>query len=358
MKRRVMSVLLALIMAAAAFTPAVHAETDYSEYSNKAVNFSLNLRDDHKKPSCAKPKGVKLKDYDAYYYGTDAYKAKEKVCYLTFDCGYENGYTKKILKTLKKNNIKAIFFITKPYVEENPEIVKQMKEEGHLVGNHTCNHPRLCDCSVKKIKKEINGCAKAMKKLTGYEMDYFCRPPEGAYSKRVLKVLQDMGYATMFWSLAYYDYEPSDEPGADMVVNKFKKHYFPGLMPLMHVISKSNRDALPRVIKYLTKKGYRFGEVTEFVKTPKQQQKEAATIAATEAGQMTTTASDPAATTAADPAATTASDPAATTAADPAATTAADPAATTATDPAATTATDPAATTADLAATTAAGQAE
>ena len=97
MKRRVMSVLLALIMAAAAFTPAVHAETDYSEDSNKAVNFSLNLRDDHKKPSCAKPKGVKLEDYDAYYYGTDAYKAEEKVCYLTFDCGYENGYTKKIL---------------------------------------------------------------------------------------------------------------------------------------------------------------------------------------------------------------------------------------------------------------------
>ena len=96
-----------------------------------------------------------------------------------------------------------------------------------------------------------------MKKLTGYDMDYFCRPPEGAYSERVLKVLQDMGYATMFWSLAYYDYEPSDEPGADLVVSKFKKHHFPGLMPLMHVISKSNRDALPRVIKYLKEKGYR-----------------------------------------------------------------------------------------------------
>ena len=315
MKKRILSALLAVIVAAAAFTPAaVHAETDYSEYSNKAVNFSLNLRDDHKKPSCAKPKGVKLKDYDAYYYGTDAYKAKEKVCYLTFDCGYENGYTKKILKTLKKNNIKAIFFITKQYLDENPEIVKQMKDEGHLVGNHTCNHPRLCDCSVKKIKKEIKGCAKAMKKLTGYDMDYFCRPPEGAYSERVLKVLQDMGYATMFWSLAYYDYEPSDEPGADLVVSKFKKHYFPGLMPLMHVISKSNRDALPRVIKFLTKKGYRFGEVTEFIKTPKQQEQEAAAAAAaaTEAGQMTTTA-DPAASTAAGQEAATAADPAAAT---------------------------------------------
>ena len=323
MKKRIMSALMAILVAVAAFTPVVHAETDYSEYSNKSVNFSLNLRDDHKKPSCAKPKGVKLKDYDAYYYGTDAYKAKEKVCYLTFDCGYENGYTKKILKTLKENNIKALFFITKQYLEEKPEIVKQMKEEGHLVGNHTCNHPRLCDCSVKKIKKEINGCAKAMKKLTGYDMDYFCRPPEGAYSERVLKVLQDMGYATMFWSLAYYDYEPSDEPGADLVVSKFKKHHFPGLMPLMHVISKSNRDALPRVIKYLKEKGYRFGEVTEFIKTPKQQQEEAAAAAAASTAE---TAADPAATTAADQTAATTADPAATTAADQTAASTADPA--------------------------------
>ena len=305
MKKKILSLFLALTVAAASILPAaVHAKTDYSEYSNKAVNFSLNLREDHKKPSCAKPKGVKLQDYDAYYYGTKAYKAKEKVCYLTFDCGYENGYTKKILKTLKKYNIKALFFITKQYLDENPDIVKQMKEEGHLVGNHTCNHPRLCDCSVKKIKKEIKGCAKAMKKQTGYDMDYYCRPPEGAYSERVLKVLQDMGYATMFWSLAYYDYEPEDEPGADLVVSKFKKHHFPGLMPLMHVISRSNRDALPRVIKYLTKKGYRFGEVTEFIKTPKQQREEAlaaAAAAATEqpavtAGEEPAAAEDPAAT--------------------------------------------------------------
>lgn len=290
MKKRILSAFMALIMAAAAFFPAsVHAKTDYSKYSNKPVNFSLNLRDDHKKPSCARPKGVKLKDYDAYYYSAKAYKAKDKVCYLTFDCGYENGYTKKILKTLKKNNIKAIFFVTEQYIKEKPEIVKQMKEEGHLVGNHTCNHPRLYDCSVKKIKKEIKGCAKTMKKLTGYDMDYFCRPPEGAYSERVLKVLQDMGYATVFWSLAYYDYEPSDEPGADLVVSKFKKYHFPGMMPLVHVISKSNRDALPRVIKYMTKEGYRFGEVTEFIKTPHQKKLEEA-AAATAAVQETTAA--------------------------------------------------------------------
>lgn len=237
----------------------------YSKYSNKTVEFGLNLRTDHKKPSCNKPKGVKkISKYDTYYYDINAYKKKDKVIYLTFDCGYENGNTKKILKTLKKKKIKAIFFVTERYIKKNAKLVKRMKKEGHLVGNHTCNHLRMSELSVKKMKKEVTQCAKTMKKKTGYDMDPYFRPPEGVYSVRVMKVMQDLGYFTMLWSLALYDYDENDQPGADYVVKKFKKHHFCGMIPLLHVISSSDRKALPRIISSMKKKGYRFGSVDEF----------------------------------------------------------------------------------------------
>lgn len=237
-------------------------KTDYSKYSNKKISFGLGLRTDHKVPSGDRPSGVKIKDYNAYYYDIHA-KKNDPVIYLTFDCGYENGYTEKILNTLKKANIKAIFFVTESYIKSAPKIVKRMKREGHLVGNHTCSHTQLTGCSVAKIKKEIRQCEKTMKKLTGYKMDRYVRPPEGVYSERVLKVLQDLGYATFLWSLAYYDYDTSNQPGKDYVIEKFKKHHFNGMIPLIHAISKSNTQALPEVIKYLKKQGYRFGTVDE-----------------------------------------------------------------------------------------------
>ena len=262
--KRVTSLVLAFLVALSAFCMNVKAK-DYSDYSNKTVNFGLNLRTDHKKPDCEKPKGVKLSDYNTYYYNKKAYKADDKVIYLTFDCGYENGNTPKILDALKEADVKAIFFVTTPFVKENPDLVKRMKEEGHLVGNHTTNHPRLPECSVKKIKKEMNTCKETMEELTGYTMDPFMRPPEGAYSERVIKVLQDMGYNTMLWSLAIYDYDEKDQPGADYVVEKFKKHHFCGMMPLLHAISSSDRKALPEIISTMEDKGYRFGMVTEFL---------------------------------------------------------------------------------------------
>lgn len=248
----------------------VHAKTDYSQYSNQKCEFGLSLNRSHTKPSCDMARGVKkLSDYNAYYCDTKAANKKKKVVYLTFDCGYENGYTKTILKTLKQNRIKAIFFVTESYIKQNPKLVKQMKKEGHLVGNHTCTHPQLPNCSETKLRQEINQCARTMKKLTGYTMDKYCRPPEGCYSQRTLKMLQDMGYATIFWSLAYYDWDPNHQPGAEAVLHKFKTYYHPGMIPLIHVVSKSNAEALPNVIHFLKKKGYRFGELSDFVKQPK-----------------------------------------------------------------------------------------
>lgn len=238
---------------------------DYNQYSNEKISFGLGLHTDHTVPSADRPKGVKLKDYNAYYYDIYAKRREEPVVYFTFDCGYENGYTKKILKTLKEKEVKAIFFVTEAYIKSAPKLVKRMKKEGHLVGNHTCSHPQLTGCSVSRIKKELNQCAKTMKKLTGYEMDRYIRPPEGVYSVRVLKILQDMGYATFLWSLAYYDYDTEKQPGKDYVISKFKTHHFNGMIPLIHAISKSNTEALPEVIDFLKEEGYQFGTVDEIV---------------------------------------------------------------------------------------------
>ncbi len=271
MSKRILSVLLVFscFMQSAKELPqqkeqrvmAAVQETDYSQYSNTRYGWYIVRKEYHEKAGGGIPQGIKLSDYDAYYMNT---KTKKKVIYLTFDCGYENGYTKKILKTLKKHNAKAIFFVTKPFIESNPELVKQMKQEGHLVGNHTSTHPSLPSKSVSDIKKEITDCAKAYKKATGYTMDPFIRPPMGEFSQRTLKVTKDLGYKTIFWSMAYYDYDVDNQPGKEYVVNHFKKNYHKGALPLIHNTSKSNCEALDDVLTYLEKKKYRFGTIDEF----------------------------------------------------------------------------------------------
>ena len=183
---------------------------------------------------------------------------KKKYIYLTFDCGYENGHTKKIFIILKDKNTKAISFFKKPYIEGNAKLVKRMKKEGHLVGNHTSTHPRLGECNTDKIRSELKSVEKCMKKKTGYKLDKFVRPPEGNYSELALKTMQDMGYTTVLWSLAWYDYNPSDQPSTDYVVGRFKSYYHKGMIPLLHAISKADTNALPKIIKYMKSKKYEF----------------------------------------------------------------------------------------------------
>ena len=266
---RLVSILTAVVVAAASVgaysvSPAAAKSTNYNNYSNNTIEFGLGLRTDHKRPLCDKPKGIRLSDFKTYYYGPKAYKKKKKVIYLTFDCGYENGNTKYILNTLKRYKVKAIFFVTEPYVKDNPKLVKRMKREGHLVGNHTCSHPRMTSLTVAQMKREVRQCARTMKKKTGYRMDPYFRPPEGVYSVRVMKVMKDMGYSTMLWSLALYDYDVNNQPSVSTVRSMFKAHHFCGMMPLLHVVSSGDRKALPYVIKDMKKKGYRFGTVDEF----------------------------------------------------------------------------------------------
>lgn len=239
----------------------VQAKKKLSDYSTRTYCWGLGQNTRHQKPAGSGPRGWKLKKYNAYYVGP--HSKKDKVVYLSFDCGYEAGYTKRILNTLKKYKVKAIFFVTEAYIKETPKLVKRMKREGHLVGNHTCTHPQMSKLGVKRLKREILQCARTMKKLTGYEMDKFIRPPEGNFSMRSVKVAQSLGYATIFWSLAYYDYDTNRQPGKEYVINRFKTYYHNGMIPLIHAVSKSNTQALPTVIKYLKKKGFRYGTLDE-----------------------------------------------------------------------------------------------
>ncbi len=242
----------------------VHA-TDYSAYSNSQADWGLTLHTDHTPPVGTYPYGVSdITPYKAYYMG-EADKNKP-VIYLTFDCGYENGNTAAILDTLKAKKVKATFFVTKPFVTENPQLVKRMKKEGHLVGNHTATHPNLTTKTPEQIQNELNSTRDAMKELTGYEMDKFIRPPAGQYSIRVLKVIKDMGYKTVFWSLAWYDYDVNDQPSVSYVLERFNKYHFNGLIPLMHNTSTADTAALPQVISRLKSQGYRFGKLDELGK--------------------------------------------------------------------------------------------
>ena len=223
------------------------AETDYSRYSNVKKSWFFRRNTDHQ-PSEGAVTAKSLATYHAFYYDN---KTREKVIYLTFDCGYENGYTGKLLDTLKKHDVKAVFFVTKHFVKSQPELCKRMKEEGHLVGNHTMNHPSLPSKSVSQIQNEIKGLEQIFKEEIGYQLDKYFRPPMGEYSDRVLRVAQDMGYTTVFWSMAYGDYDPDKQPGKQYVIDHFKKYYHKGAIPLMHNISKSNAEALDEVLKFL-----------------------------------------------------------------------------------------------------------
>lgn len=234
---------------------------DYNAIPNTKYDWWLIRNTTHDKVEGGVPDGINLNKYNAYYMDE---KTDEKVIYLTFDCGYENGYTKKILKALKKHNAKALFFVTKSYIASNPDLVKQMKEEGHMVGNHTSTHPSLPSKSVDEFKKELLDCAELYQEVTGYPIDTYIRPPMGHYSQRTLQISKDLGYKTIFWSIAYYDYDVNDQPGKDYVVNYFKDNHHKGAIPLIHNTSQSNCEALDDVLSFLKESGYRFGTMDEF----------------------------------------------------------------------------------------------
>lgn len=231
--------------------------TDYNVIDNTLYGWWFKRNDNHEKSGCQED--FDITEYQAYY----TVPVSEKKIYLTFDCGYENGYTADILDTLKEEQVTAAFFVTQTFIRDNVELTKRMKEEGHLVCNHTVTHPSMPSKSIEEQRQELLTCENYMREATGYEMDLFFRPPRGEYSKRTLQMAKDLGYTTIFWSMAYLDYDVNNQPSSAHVVEHFSKYYHPGAIPLLHNVSQANHDALQEVIRNLKKEGYNFGTLYE-----------------------------------------------------------------------------------------------
>lgn len=201
-----------------------------------------------------------LKDNDAYYLGDTS----SKVIYLTFDEGYENGNTSKILDTLKELNIPAAFFVVKPYIDTEPDLIKRMVSEGHIVGNHSVHHPSMAQIHDKeKFKEEFTGVEDAFKELTGEDMPKFFRPPMGKYSKESLQMTKELGYKTIFWSFAYKDWLIKEQPSQEFALKKIRDGSHPGCIMLLHAVSDTNASILGTILKNLQDEGYEFKSLNE-----------------------------------------------------------------------------------------------
>ena len=201
-----------------------------------------------------------LRQYDAAYLGS----TEEKVLYLTFDAGYENGATGKILDVLQRQQVKAAFFLVGNYIEKNADLVRRMAREGHIVGNHTMHHYDMSKLSDKaSFSKELTDLEALYRQTTGQEMAKFYRPPQGLYSEENLKMAQRLGDKTVFWSLAYVDWNNDAQPTREQAFAKLLPRTHPGAVVLLHSTSQTNADILEDLICNWKQQGYRFGTVEE-----------------------------------------------------------------------------------------------
>jgi len=201
-----------------------------------------------------------LEKYGAIYRG----KADKKVLYLTFDNGYENGYTAPILDTLKKQKVPATFFVTGHYLESASDMVKRMVKEGHIIGNHSWSHLNYVTSSDEKIKEDLEKVKQKTEELTGQKEMKYLRTPSGTFDERVLSLTKDLGYQNVFWSLAYVDWEESHQKGADHAYDSIMKQIHPGAIILLHSVSKDNAACLDKLITDLKKQGYKFKSLDDF----------------------------------------------------------------------------------------------
>ena len=200
-----------------------------------------------------------LKQFHAWYVGPE-----EKSIWLTFDAGYENGYTEEILNVLKEEKVPAAFFLVGNYITENPDLVNRMVKEGHIVGNHTMHHPDMSEISEKEaFQKELADLETAFQQVTGAKMKKYYRPPQGKYSEANLKMADELGYTTIFWSLAYVDWLQDSQPTREEALNVLNRRIHPGAIVLLHSTSKTNSQILQELIQGWKKEGYVFRSLEE-----------------------------------------------------------------------------------------------
>lgn len=189
--------------------------------------------------------------------------SKEKVLYLTFDCGWENGCTAVILDTLKEKKVPAAFFCTLDHIDSEPALIRRMIDEGHIVGNHSANHADFAKISREHMASEIYECEERLRTEFGYTPTFF-RFPEGAYNENAIDLVCSMGYSTAFWSLAYADWDVENSKGGDYAFEKVTSRLHPGAVILLHSVSPDNAQALGRIIDFARENGYEFRALSDF----------------------------------------------------------------------------------------------
>jgi peptidoglycan-N-acetylmuramic acid deacetylase len=252
MRKRDMVIIWIAVLAAVALAVSI-----FSRQTLETGSWGLSFRTEGAPP--VGPAGTaQLKQYDAVYLGDTS----KKVIYLTFDAGYENGSTEKILDALKKHNVKAAFFLVGNYLEQNADLVRRMVSEGHIVGNHTMHHPDMSKITdPAAFQKELSDLETLFKQITGKEMPKYYRPPQGIYSEENLRMAKEMGYKTVFWSLAYVDWNNDAQPTAEQAYRKLLPRTHNGAVVLLHSTSKTNGEILDELLTKWEEMGYTFASV-------------------------------------------------------------------------------------------------
>lgn len=254
MKKRDLLILLIAVVIALAVSVSVFASSALSTGS-----WGLSFRQEGAPPIGNAGKD-QLRQYQAAYIGN----TNEKVLYLTFDAGYENGCTAKILDTLKEKQVPAAFFLVGNYIRQSPDLVRRMVAEGHTVGNHTMHHYDMSRLSDKAaFSKELTDLEALYKETVGQELPKYYRPPQGIYSEENLKMAQELGYKTLFWSLAYVDWNNDSQPTKEAAFAKLLPRTHNGAVVLLHSTSKTNAEILGELIDKWKEAGYRFGTLDE-----------------------------------------------------------------------------------------------
>ena len=252
MKKRDMVIIIGALVAAVLLTV-----TQLLPRSVTTGAWGLSFSGEGQTPS-GPASAAQLRQYDAVYVGD----GQEKVLYLTFDAGYENGYTGQILDVLKKHNVPAAFFLVGDYLERNPDLVRRMVEEGHIVGNHTASHPDMSKISEKEaFSKELTEVEDLFRDITGKELPKFYRPPQGVYSEKNLEQAKQLGYRTVFWSLAYADWDNNKQPTEEYAFQKLLPRTHNGAVILLHATSKTNAEILDELLTQWKQQGYRFASI-------------------------------------------------------------------------------------------------
>ncbi|NSG83381.1 polysaccharide deacetylase family protein [Blautia schinkii] len=240
-----------------------NSQPSSASLSAQSENWGLGFQEEGTRPS-GNASIEELEQYNAWY----AQDTDEKIIYLTFDAGYENGNMPAILDALHKHQVHATFFVVGTLIREKPELIREISDAGHTVGNHTMTHPDMSGISTKEaFQKQLEDVEALYKDATGNEMTKFYRPPQGIYSTDNLQMAKDLGYSTFFWSLAYVDWYQDKQPSKEEAFQKLLGRIHPGAIVLLHSTSSTNAEILDELLTKWKEMGYTFGTLEELVKS-------------------------------------------------------------------------------------------